>query len=214
MGQITIDTKHIMEVVVIIFAIIGVAAIMGMGISGISNHYATIVVPVQPQVQVTSTPIPVPNYPSVLTFTVLSTTTSNGHYQVTTTAGNILYFSDYTTWQSMILRATYTGTLVGTDGSAYLIGSAVLISYPMDGYYCNPYSQYCNGYYDNNGYYGTYPYHSSYNDNNEYYSPYPTYYHYGTGYYQCDKTSCSPVAYKQVSGEIVYNGKPPHPIHY
>ena len=39
----------------------------------------------------TPTPIPTPAYPSVLTYTVLSMTTSTGYYQITTTAGQILY---------------------------------------------------------------------------------------------------------------------------
>lgn len=81
------------------------------------------------------TPVPtpeptsaIPTYPSVLTYTVLSTTTASGHYQVTTTAGQILYFNDYYDWNGQEPQNSYTATVTGTSGSAYLISDPILIA--------------------------------------------------------------------------------------
>jgi hypothetical protein len=68
-------------------------------------------------------------YPYVIEFTVLSTTVVNGNYEVLTTDGRILYFTDFNTWNSMSPRDTYTGTIIGVEtNGAYDIGTVNLIS--------------------------------------------------------------------------------------
>lgn len=120
------------------------------------------------------------NYPSVLTFTVLSATTSTGRYQVLTTAGNILYFNDYYLWNSMYPQSTYTATLTGYDGVAYYVGTATLIR---------------------SNYYYQYPYHQ--------YNYDLRYYHWYGKYYQCDMYTCDPMQRKQVVGEDIIEAEPP-----
>jgi hypothetical protein len=67
--------------------------------------------------------------PSVIEFTVLSTTVMNGNYEVLTTDGRILYFTDFDTWNNLYPRNTYTGTVVGEEANgAYDIGTVNLIS--------------------------------------------------------------------------------------
>lgn len=191
MGVITIDTSKIIGFFVACLAVVGLAAIIILGVATIFNHGEPQVI-ATPDNQVTTI-----SYPSVLTFTVLSTTTSTGRYQVLTTSGNILYFSDYATWNEMRPQGSYTATLVGMEGSAYQVGSVVMISSPYNNYYGNYYG---NQYY-NDGYYGR----SIIRDT-------LTYWNYGGRYYQCDNTGCDELAYKQVRGETVYNGRPPRPI--
>lgn len=208
MGQITIDTGKIIQFIVAIFAIIGLCAIVFVGVDRLTSSGSPTVVNT---VQASSNQPTTISYPSVLTFTVLSTTTSLGRYQVLTTNGNILYFNDYTTWNEMRPRSTYTATLVGTEGSAYQVGTVVLISNPYDYYSGNYYYGSGNYYYDSyDNYYG-YDYH-----NNDYYynrpTNYPTYWHYNGRYYQCDKTYCDPMNRKQMIGETVYEGRPPRPL--
>lgn len=206
MTQITIETQSIKNFVIAIFAIIGFIMVALLGASYLINSGGSNNSPVTSQSSIVSAP----TYPSVLTFTVLSTTTSNGKYQVTTTSGNILYFADYGLWDSMIPRATYTATLVGMDGIAYEVGSVVRISNPPD-YYPASYYSYYDQSYDNGGvYYNGYSY--TYHDPLVNYKENPTYWHYGNSYYQCDKVVCNKVSYKQVAGELVYNGRPPRPI--
>ena len=68
-------------------------------------------------------------YPYVIEFTVLSTTVVNGNYEVLTTDGRILYFTDFNTWNSMYPRDTYTGTIIGIEpNGVYDIGTVNLIS--------------------------------------------------------------------------------------
>lgn len=196
MGVITIDTGKIVNFLFACLAVVGLAAILIFGIAAIFNHG-------EPQILATSTSNQVTTiaYPSVLTFTALTTTTSTGRYQVTTTNGNILYFPDYYTWNQIEPRGTYTATLVGMEGSAYQVGTVIMISSPYN-YYGDSYG---NSYY-NNGYY-----------NDEYHGrsiiqDTLTYWHYGNRYYQCDRSYCDELATKQIRGETVYDGRPPRPV--
>jgi len=192
MTQITIDTNVIITGVITLFAIIGVIAIIG-GLCYFVIHSGNA------STSVSSTPavISTPSYPNVLTFTVLSTTTSNGRYQVTTTSGNILYFADYDTWNSMLLRSTYIATIVGMDGIGYEVGTVNLLSAPSDYYYNTRNTQYWQGT-------ALHDYSSS--------RDYPTYWHYNGKYYQCDRTACDFMNRKQLIGENVYEGKPLRPL--
>jgi hypothetical protein len=53
----------------------------------------------------------------------------NGNYEVLTTDGRILYFTDFDTWNNLYPRNTYTGTVVGEEANgAYDIGTVNLIS--------------------------------------------------------------------------------------
>jgi hypothetical protein len=80
-------------------------------------------------------------YPYVIEFTVLSTTVVNGNYEVVTTAGQILYLSDFNTWNSLIQQNTYTATITGLESNgAYDIGTVNLIS-PVFYYQRRVYSQ-------------------------------------------------------------------------
>ena len=136
MTQFTFDTdKHLKWIAFGIIAIL----IFGMAIN--YSYYAgkdagaatvTIITPA-PTPEPTSA---IPTYPSVLTYTVLSTTTASGHYQVITTAGQILYFNSYYDWNGQEPQNAYTATVTGTSGSAYLISDPVLIAqHPRSVYY-------------------------------------------------------------------------------
>ena len=73
--------------------------------------------------------------PYVIEFTVLSTTIVNGNYEVLTTDGRILYFTDFTPWNSMYPRETYTGTVIGIEANgAYDIGTVNLIAPAFSSY--------------------------------------------------------------------------------
>lgn len=197
MAQITIDTNVIISMLLGVFAIIGVVALLMFAASCLWHQDAQTYTVTTAATPVVSTPA----YPSVLTFTVLSTTTSNGRYQVTTTSGNILYFTDYSVWNRMYPRSTYTATLVGMENGAYQVGTVTLLS-GSTGYYGN--------YYDDDYYGGTFGY-----QNTRYVSvrqDLPTYWHYQNKYYQCDKTACDPMIYKQIIGERINEGRPPRPV--
>lgn len=221
MVEVTVDTKVIGDLIIKILACIGVIAIAVVMVAGIMNvRSAAIPATPVPVPTIVPTPVPTPAptpavitapaYPSVLTFVVLSATTSNGKYQVTTTSGNMLYFLDYATWSVIRPRATYTATLVGMEGSAYQVGTVNLLRSPID-YYYNSLNTYYYG--SSTPYYYDEPYDYNY-DRSNYYSgtDYPTYWHYGSRYYQCDKVGCDPMNYKQTIGEIVHQGYPPRPI--
>ena len=84
-------------------------------------------------------------YPYVIEFTVLSTTVVNGNYEILTTDGRILIITDFTTWNSMYPRDTYTGTIIGEEANGvYDIGTVNLISsafyYQRGGYPRGAYS--------------------------------------------------------------------------
>ncbi|MGA2161770.1 MAG: hypothetical protein ABSG28_06200 [Methanoregula sp.] len=68
-------------------------------------------------------------YPYVIEFTVLSTSVVNNNYEVLTTAGQMLYLSDFNTWNSLLQQNTYTATITGLESNgAYDIGTVNLIS--------------------------------------------------------------------------------------
>ena len=191
MAQITIDTNVIVSMLLGVFAIIGVVALLMFAASCLWHQDTQ----TYPATTTAAAPVvSTPAYPSVLTFTVLSTT-SNGRYQVTTTSGNILYFTDYSVWNRMYPRSTYTATLIGAaQNGAYLVGTVTLLS----------------GYYDDDYYGGTFGY-----QNTRYVAvrqDLPTYWHYQNKYYQCDKTACDPMIYKQIIGERINEGRPPRPV--
>jgi len=179
MAQIVIDTNKIVEKVSLLLAVVGLIAIViitGFGVIGYITHQ---------DIPVITTPVvTAPAYPTVFTFTVLSTTTSNGRYQATTTGGNIMYFADYMTWNRMYPQYTYTATLIGMDGIGYKVGTVNLIS-TNDNYYTHPTTRYTD---------------------------LPSYWRYGGKFYQCDTTACDPMTYKQIAGEYVNEGRPPRPI--
>ena len=154
MTQFTFDTdKHLKWIAFGIIAIL----IFGMAIN--YSYYAgkdagaatvTIITPA-PTPEPTSA---IPTYPSVLTYTVLSTTTASGHYQVITTAGQILYFNNYYDWNTQEPQNAYTATVTGTSGSAYLISDPVLIAqHYYAGYYRDQlrFYEYGGKYYQSDG---------------------------------------------------------------
>ena len=198
MAKITIDTDVIVSMIVGLFAIIGVIAIVLLVASSYIEQ-----LPPPPLAIPEVVPAEIPNvvtipYPSVLTFTVLSTTTSNGRYQVTTTSGNILYFKDYAEWYRMYPRSTYTATIIGSENGAYQVDTVTLLSGST--------GRYGNYYGEQNGYrYGS--------QNIRYVAQdLPTYWHYGNKFYQCDRVACDPMMRKQITGEIINEGRPPRPI--
>ncbi|MDD3019808.1 MAG: hypothetical protein PHX61_02355 [Alphaproteobacteria bacterium] len=176
-----IELKTLAHVLVLVCGIIAIVFLMyNAGHSaGVSEAQATHT-PIA-TLAPTPTPAPTPAYPSVLTYTVLSMTTSTGHYQVTTTAGQILYCSDYADWNSHNLQDTYTSSITGMDSSAYLISNPVLIAQ-----------------------------HYSYiNYRDSYYYDSVRYYNYNGQYWQCDWNTCDQVTWKQARGQHIYYGKPP-----
>lgn len=176
MAQITFDTNNILKGMLITFAIVGLVACGVFGASYIRDHPS-------PNTVTLSDPITdniASTYPTVLTFTVLSTTTSNGHYQVTTTVGNILYFKDYSSWNTMRPHSIYTVTITGYDGVAYYVGDINLIHRP------------------------------DYRDRVYEINDYPHYYYYLGQYYQCDMISCDMIPYKSAVGENVMRRIPPY----
>jgi len=191
MGQVTFNTDPFVHGLIKFLAIIGLIAVLIVGWGCVSDRTTVISAP-----SVTTPTVATISYPSVLTFTVLSTTTSNGRYQVTTTSGNILYFADYATWNSMYPQNAYTATLVGTDGVGYNVGTVVRIS--SYGSYNNRQVDYTrSGYYDSPNYASR---------------SYPTYWYYKNSYYQCDNLVCDQVSHKQTDGETLTYGRPPRPL--
>jgi hypothetical protein len=129
MSEIKISTESIGKaliytalIVVILFAV-AVGCYSAGRLQG--QEAAPIVVPAAAQPVTVATPS---SYPYVLTFTVLSTTTSNGAYEVFTTTGQHLYLQDYYTWDTMYPRDTYTGTITGQNDAAFTIVDVHLMS--------------------------------------------------------------------------------------
>ena len=144
MTQLTIDTDKIAKYILIIFAILGFIFVASYGmyaVAKITQPKQVQQVPVvQPTVIPTPTPVPTPAYPPMLTFTVLSTTVSNGHYQAYTTTGQTLYFADFQTWNSLWPQDTYLATITGSDGNAYDVSTVTLLNSYYDNYQQNQYS--------------------------------------------------------------------------
>jgi hypothetical protein len=128
MAELTIETDSIKKVVIYFFAIVGVIAV-GCVVAIYLMDHVTQAHPAEPVVApaaVVPTPVPAttPSYPSVIEFTVLSTTVAYGHYEALTTDGDILYFADYTTWNRMFPHGTYTATITGEEtNGAYDVGT-------------------------------------------------------------------------------------------
>lgn len=95
------------------------------------------------QPTVAPTPAPTPAYPSVVTYTVLSTTTANGDYRIITTNGQVLVCADIYDYNKHALRDTYTAEVVSYNDGKYFIKSPALI-----GRHYNDVRDYQN-YYDN-----------------------------------------------------------------
>jgi len=192
MSQLVIETETIKKAGLYLFAILGIVIIGGLIGMSLVDHYIlqktqqssvpAVTAVTAPAPTVVPTVVPTQSYPSVITYTVLSMTTSTGHYQILTTAGNILYCTNYYDWYSQQTQDTYTATVTGTDGSAYLIANPILIA-------------------------------QHYN-HIVYFPEEPRYYEYNGRYWQCDRTSCDPIQYKQVRGERVIHGQPPFPYLY
>ncbi|HVP96808.1 hypothetical protein [Methanoregula sp.] len=195
MSQVVIETDSIKKGVLYFFAIVGIAIIgcwIGMGIV---DHYIS--EEVQQAVASASTPVtapviapvtaststvasPVQQYPYIIEFTVLSTTIANGHYTVFTTAGQTLYISDFSSWNSCYPQNTYSATITGVEVNGALDASAVNLIYRI---YYPPV---------------TYP------------VSYPWYYYYSGMYYRYDGLRTTQVASNQVTGQRVINGQPPN----
>jgi hypothetical protein len=129
MSKIIIETDTIKKAVIYFLAILGLVVIIYFVGINIMNHYSQLQTTVVPAYEPTPLPTPTivqtPSYPSVLTFTVLSATTSGGRYEVATTDGNTLYFPDFSTWNSMFLHVTYTATIIGEENGAYVVGTVL-----------------------------------------------------------------------------------------
>lgn len=172
--------KLVMPLIIIGIVVLSLMGGLFVYSAGFASGYKTspvpaVVTPAPVQTQI------IPNYPSVLTFTVLSSTSSTGRYQVLTTAGNILYFNDYYLWNSMQLQATYTATITGYDGIAYYVGTANLIRSP----YYYPYRPYPYG-----------------RDRHRHY-----YWH--DRYYECNQYTCDLTNANNVVGEEITYEEPP-----
>jgi hypothetical protein len=157
MSQVVVETDTIKKTVLYFFAIAGIAIIGAMIGMSIVDHYIqqqvqpTIVTGAAPATAPAPTvvPIVVPAsvYPTVIEFTVLSTTVAYGHYSVYTTTGQTLYLSDFYSWNSLLPRNTYTATVIGTEANGALDVSMIhLISappvYPVYYFYDEHYYQY------------------------------------------------------------------------
>jgi hypothetical protein len=183
MSQIIIETDTIKKGILYLFAFVGVIAILGVLVMGISDRYSLppaeqTVIPVAEPVATpapTAVPIAQPTsaYPTIIQFTVLSTTVANGHYSVFTTLGQMLYLPDYYSWNSLWPRSTYVATITGVEATGALDVSTIkLIS--------TPYS-------------------------------YPVYFHdpNSNTYWQWDGYTADKISYKQVRGEQLIEGMPP-----
>jgi len=188
MSQLVIETDAIKKAVLYFFAIAGIAIIgcvLGMNIV---DHYSNLQAQqtVAPVVA-TPTPAPAPTvaqalYPTVIEFTVLSTTIANGHYTVYTTTGQTVYMPDFYSWNSLLPQNTYSATITGAEANGALDASTVnLISLHYPTGFGQVYS-------------------------------YPVYYHYNGNYFQYDGHSSTPVAQKEVTGQRVIDGQPPNVI--
>ena len=182
--NITSDTiVKVFFICAMVIFILSIGIVIGAYIENHSTKPTATVQPTpsQPTPIVTPTPLPTSSYPSVLTFTVLSTTTSTGHYQIKTTAGQVLYCSDYYVWNGFSPGNTYTADIDGTEGEAYLISKAVFIG-GNEHNYVEPVV---------------------------YFSDYPRYYYYNGIYYQYDGDDVDEISWKQARGERIIYGKPP-----
>ena len=153
MSQLIIETDAIKKAILYFFAIVGGLAIVSMIIMGVVDHYSsqqaqqTIVPAAAPATTPAPTVVPTSAYPTIIEFTVLSTTAANGHYSVYTTTGQTLYMPDFYSWDSLWPQNTYTATITGIETNGALdVGTINLVSiiptYPIYYHYNLRYYQY------------------------------------------------------------------------
>ena len=130
------------------FAIFGLGCAAAIGITAIATAISAHPADTLP----TPVTTPVQSYPTTITYTVLSTTTSTGHFQIYATDGKILYCMDYYDYNINDPQNTYVATVTGMDGNAYLISSPQIIAYGSDLYPQYPvYYNYGGKYYQTDG---------------------------------------------------------------
>ncbi|MFA6331675.1 MAG: hypothetical protein WCX22_01875 [Methanoregula sp.] len=129
---ITIDVDRAMKYGAIVIGVILVIVLVGASLvyieantynagraAGIAELQAVIPTP-------TPTPIPTPtpvSYPTSLTFTVLSTSCWNTGSQAITFTGQALILPDAYICNSLNPQQSYTATVTGVSGTAYIVGS-------------------------------------------------------------------------------------------
>ena len=132
-----IDLATVGKILVIILAIIGVLALAIVASGTVLTHIAQPITPDPTQVP-TPIPTPTPVPTQTITFIPISTTVSNGQYQVFTTTGLTLVCSDYYVWNGIEPQYLYSAT--ETNG---IITEVHLISIPNNDqhitYYGNDY---------------------------------------------------------------------------
>lgn len=134
-----------------VFAIVGFGVILIAAVAYGIEHTTS---PATSVVASIPTPVitPAQSYPTVMTYTVLSTTTSAGRFQIYTTDGKILYCMDYYDYNLHNPQDTYTAMVTGREGEAYLISTPQVIAYHSDPYDQYPqYYTYGGRYYQTNG---------------------------------------------------------------
>jgi hypothetical protein len=130
-----IEIDAIKKVILIALACVGVGTIVAISAIG-ALHFLQ----AQPDSATNPVQTGVPQtqqYPYLIEFTVLSTGVTNGHYEVITTTGQILFLSDFNTWNVLYPQNTYSGTVTGAETNGALdVGTVNLVSAP------NPYTVY------------------------------------------------------------------------
>lgn len=94
------------------FVIIGIIALVCVVSYGIYHYGYNSAVQNSEQ-----TTFGIPTHQTVLTFTALTTTTSNGYFQVITTGGDNLVFATYTEWNRIFPQSIYTCAIDTTDSN-------------------------------------------------------------------------------------------------
>ncbi|HVP96807.1 hypothetical protein [Methanoregula sp.] len=132
MSQLVIETDTIKKGVLYFFAVAGIAIIgcwIGMGFVNYCLNEAAELTTAPAVASATDSAStvasPVQQYPYDMEFTVLSTTSANGHYQVETTTGSILYVPDFATWNSLLPQDTYAATITGIEANGALDAGTV-----------------------------------------------------------------------------------------
>jgi len=154
MGQITIETKHIVYgLVILILAVLISSCIYTWEINtetaayNQGYHEGVQSVPT-PAPTPAATPTPFTQY--TITYTVLQASTSGGLMLVESTAGQWLVLPDYNTWNTQFPQWTYSATVYNQDSSGRLYLESVnpvnqpyvYQGYPQYYYYGGNYWQY------------------------------------------------------------------------
>jgi hypothetical protein len=130
MTKIEIDTADVARYV---FYLVVIVLIASLSFAIGANVYRSESTPSATAIAPTpTTPAPTPAYPTTLTYTVLSMTTSGGHYQIYTMAGQTLYCANYYDYNAQYPRFVYTATVTGMDGSAYIITTPTTVAYAYE----------------------------------------------------------------------------------